>query len=38
MKTTRGKAFEKNTYLSVRFTDDIVNMSIVFEIAIDINS
>jgi len=30
MKTTRGKAFEKNTYSSVRFTDDIINMSIVF--------
>jgi len=34
MKTTRGKAFEKNTYSRVRFTDDIVNRSIV----IDINS
>jgi len=30
MKNTRGKAFEKNTYSSVRFTDDIVKISIVF--------
>jgi len=30
MKTTRGKAFEQKTYSSVRFNDDIINMSIVF--------
>jgi len=30
MMTKRGKAFEKNTYSIILFTDDIVNMSIVF--------
>jgi len=30
MKKSRGKAYEKNTYSSVRFTDDIINMNIVF--------
>jgi len=29
MQTSRGKALQKDTYLSAGFTDDIVKMSVI---------